>query len=126
VKQLTINKIKSVLMKVFDDEYDEFKKKICELWKDEICNNKYYVVKIGNTEDSLCRLTRNIKCITFNINNVTYWKDSIGIKYIGFKKYVIIHTIPLRFKNIVYNATDRIYFFLENDTDEPFEFSDHL
>jgi hypothetical protein len=132
VKQLTINKIKSELKRNFGDEYDKLKKKIGRLWKGEIRNNKYYVVKIDSTFGRFGRCRTGLfQGGNFCIGEKIYMMYYVAVNYIGSKHHALIHTIPSTLnisdlKNQIYNATDRIYFFLENDTDNPFEIGDHL
>jgi hypothetical protein len=129
VKQLTINNIKSELMKVFGTEYDKIKKNMDFFWKHEKCYTKYYVVKIGDV--MYASGSRHFKNTLFYINEVSYIANYSCRYYESSKNYAMIHTIPSTLnisdlKNQIYKATDRTYFFLENDTEEPFELADHL
>jgi hypothetical protein len=134
VKQLTINKIKSELIKVYGNNYDEVKKKFCaeKMFNKNACKSKYYLVIIWKIPTILNAAVNFINA-ALHINGTWYGGDITCRKFLGFDKHFTILQIldNLNVKEIKYkiyscNNPSTKYYFLENETNEPFEIGDHL
>jgi hypothetical protein len=130
LKQLTIKNIKSKLKNKLNDDYDKFKNTFEKVWTLKH-SAKHYTIKIKINKHAKTITNNNYNCSSFSINYYFYNGNYTIKHYSGYKMQIYILAINtpdkiLRIKKNIYDNKNTGWYFIENDTDEPFELSDHL